>query len=320
MKRLTWFLAVVMLSGAGCEEYVLSLNPLCPDDACVSVPGLEGKWASDDQVWTVRSQDKSVYEVRVADMMSAARFEGRAWRLGDRTYLDLRPVKEAEDIPVPSLFAAHWLQASSFMQVKLEGDALSLLRMNAGELKKTLEEKPDLIKHTIQGDNVLLLDDGPGLAQFVQAQADVNGLWQEHGEFVRCAPLYSAEDLIRPEGLSGHWHDPNDTYTIRIDMRPEAKHFRIQVTSGSEERLTFSAHAFKRQGLLFMGFFWGTEDMRSREMATRMPDLYTLVDLKKDCLNMNFLDFIEVKELMAHPEMAEEIQAKPETRLIPIKP
>ena len=38
-------------------------------------------------------------------------------------------------------------------------------------------------------------------------------------------------------------------------MGPVSKHFGIQVTSGSEERLTVSAHVFKRRGLLFMGFY-----------------------------------------------------------------
>jgi hypothetical protein len=320
MKRLSWcFWAALMLCVAGCEEYVLSLKPLCPDESCVSVPGLEGKWASDDQVWTIRPQDTAGYELRVTDMMSAARFGGRTRRIGDHVFLELKPVREPEAMPTSSLFTAHWLQASSFMQVKLEGDALSLLRINAGELKSRLQEHPGLIKHMINDDNVILLDETEALVQFVQAQADVNELWQEQGEFVRCAPLYGTEDLIQPDGLLGSWYDPNDSDSGRIDIRAEDNHFKIQFMSGSDKRMTFSAHVFKIRNLLLMGVFMGSEDMLSREMATLMPDMYALIALQNDRLNLTVLDFMKVKDLLAHPEKDDEIQGEPDAKLIRVK-
>ncbi len=203
--------AVLMLGVLGCEEYVLSLKPLCSDESCVSVPGLEGKWASGGQIWTIRPQDTAGYEVRVVDMMSAALFGGRTRHIGDHVFLELKPVRGAEDVPVPSLFAAHLLQASSFMQVKLEGDALSLPRMNAGELKSRLQEHPGLIKHMIN------------------------------------------------------------------------------------------------------------DDMLSREMATLMPDMYALIGLQDDRLALTVLDFMEVKDLLAHPEKAQEAQGEPDVRFMRVK-
>ena len=319
MKRLTWFLAVLLLCGTGCEEYVLSLNPLCPDEACVVVPGLEGKWASGDQVWTFRPQDKAVYEVRVSDTLSAARFEGRARHLGETLFLDLRPVKAPEQVPTPSLFAAHWIQANSFMQVKLKGDALSLLRMNADGLTQKLLESPELVKHIIQDGSLILLDETANLARFVQAQAGASELWKEHGEFVRCAPLYNTEDLVQPEGLVGAWHDPNEKNEGRFDIRAQDKHYSIEVAFGSDERLTFAAHVFKLQGFLFMGVYLGPEDMRSLEMATRMPDWFALIALEGGRLNLTMLDFVKVKDLLAHPEKAEEIRSQADAQLSRVK-
>ncbi|UCF16677.1 MAG: hypothetical protein JSW59_04275 [Phycisphaerales bacterium] len=321
MKMLRWWLVVLlMVCLAGCEKYVLSLEPLCTDESCVSVSGLEGKWASEDQVWTIRSKETAGYEVRVADVLSAARFDGRARRIGDHVFFELKPVKESEDLPMLSLFAAHWLQASSFMQMKLEGNAMRLARMNAGELQKKLLKRPGLIKHVIKDDNIVLLDETKALVQFVEAHADVNELWQEHGEFIRCAPLYSTGDLIQSDGLAGCWLDPNDSDSARIDIRAEDSHFRIEITSNSDERMTFSAHVFKIQTLSLMGIFVGSEDMRSREMASRLPDWYVLTTLENDKLNLSMLDFMEVKDLLAHPEKAQEIQGKPDVKLTRVEP
>jgi len=308
-----------MLSLAGCEKYVLSLKPLCPDESCVSVPGLEGKWASDDQVWTIRPQDTAGYELRVTDMMSAARFGGRTRHIGDHVFLELTPVREPEAILTSSLFTAHWLQVSSFMQVKLKANTLSLLRMNAEKLKSRLQEQPGLIKHMISDDNVILLDETEALVQFVQAQADVNELWQEHGEFVRCEALYRTEDLIQPEGLLGVWHDPNDSDDYQMDIRAEGNHFKIQFVSDSDKRMTFSAHVFKIRNLSLMGVFMGSGDMLSREMATLMPDMYASIALKNDRLNLTVLDFMKVKDLLAHPEKADEILGEPDAKLIRVK-
>lgn len=319
MKRLMWFVAVLLLCGAGCEEYVLSLKPLCPDESCISVSGLEGKWASDDQVWTFRSTETAAYEVRVADVFSAVAFEGRARRLGDHVFLELRPERESEKLPTPSLFTAHWLRANSFMQVTLKDSVLSLQRMKADELRKKLEERPNLAQHVEQDNSVILLDDTEDLARFVQAQAGASELWQEQGEFMRCTPLYSTEDLVRPERLLGAWHDPNESENGRINIRVEGNHYGIDLTFNQDEHLPFSAQVFKLQNLLFMGVFLGPEDMRAKEMATCMPDWYALITLAKDRLNFTVLEFVEVKELLADPEKVKEIQDDPEVELVRIK-
>ena len=49
---------------------------------------------------------------------------------------------------------------------------------------------------------------------------------------------------------------------------------------------SYAVHVVKIRDLLLMGGFLGSEDMRSREMATHMPDWYALIVLDKDRLNL----------------------------------
>jgi hypothetical protein len=315
-----WFAGAMLVSGAGCEKYVVSLKPLSTEEACVSVPGLEGKWASEGQVWTVRPKESPVYELRVSDMGSVARFDARAQRLGTQLCLDLMPVKESGGAEVPSLYAAHWLQASSFMKMQLSGDALNLERMNADELKTILQEKPGLIKHVFHGDNVVLAAETETLVQFVQAQADVNELWQVHGQFVRCVPLYSTQDLIQIDGFSGGWLDPNESDQGSFDVQVEGDHYGIQFSATPDERLTFSAHLFKLQDWTLMGIFMGSQDDRAREMATCMPDLFGLVALKNNQLHLSILDTMKVQDLLTHPEKAQEVMTDSEADMILVRP
>jgi hypothetical protein len=277
---------------------------------------MEGKWASDDQVWTIRAREETSYEIRVADAMATARFDGRFRNLGNRLYVELTPIRESEALPIPSLYEAHWVEACSFMQVKLRDNALELDRLNAETLKKRLEEKPGLIKHVFQGDNIVLVDETEPLVRFVQAQADVNDLWQEQGEYIRCTPLYKTEDLIEGRDIVGQWQDPNDNDRGRIAVISEGNHLGIRYSNDSDESLIFSAHLFKRGDLTFMGAFLGPEDSRAREMATLMPDWFALVGLKGDRLTLSVLDFKTVKTLLAHPEEVQEDLSKPDVNLI----
>ncbi len=321
MKMLRWWFAGAMLvSAVGCEKYVVSLKPLSTEEACVSVPGFEGKWASEGQVWTVRPKALPVYEVRVSDMGSVASFDVRAQRLGTHWFLDLMPVKQSEGPEAPSLYAAHWLQASSFMKMQLDGDALNLERMNADELKTTLQEKPGLIKHVFHGDHVVLAAETEALAQFVQAQVDVNELWQEHGQFVRCVPLYSAQDLIQIDGFVGRWLDPNEGDQASFDVQVEGDHYGIQFRAGSDERLTFSAHLFRYQDWTLMGIFMGSQDDRARETATCMPDMFGLVALEDNQLHLSILDTMKVQALVTHPERAQEVMGDSEADMILVRP
>jgi hypothetical protein len=321
MRRSSWLsVGILLLSLVGCEKYVVSLKPLGTDESSVSVPGFEGKWASEGQVWTVRPKESSVYEVRVSDVGSVARFDVRAQRLGAHLFLDMMPVKESGDEEVPSLYAAHWLLASSFMKMQLTGDALNLDRMNADGLKEALQEKPGLIKHVFQGDNVVLVEETEALVQFVQAQVDVNELWQSHGEFVRCAPLYSPQDLIKLDGFVGRWLDPNEPDQGHFEVQLEGDHYGIQLNSKSDDRLTMSVHLFKLQHWTLMGVFMGSQDSRAQEMATCMPDWFGVVALEDDQLHLSVLDTTKVQALLTHPEKAQEVMADSEAETILVRP
>jgi len=311
---------MILVSAVGCEKYVVSLKPLCTDESCVSVPGFEGKWASEGQVWTVRPKESPVYEVRVSDMSSVARFDTRAQRFGTHLFLDLVPVKESGESEVPSLYAAHWLQASSFMKMQLSGDALNLERMNADGLKDALEETPGLIKHVLQGDNIVLAEETEALAQFVQAQVDVNELWQTHGEFVGCVPLYITQDLIQLDGFVGRWLDPNDSDQGHFDVQTEGDHYGIHFVSQADEHLVFSVHLFKLQRWMLMGLFMGSQDDRAREMGTCMPDLFALLALENDQLHLSFLDTVKVQDLLAHPEKTLEVLDDSEATMTLVRP
>jgi len=321
MKTLRWWLAgAILVSLVGCEKYVVSLEPLCTDESCVSVPGFEGKWASDGQVWTVRPRESAVYDVRVSDMGSVARFDGRARRLGAHLFLDLVPVKPPEDEEVSAFYAAHWLQASSFMKMQLSGDALNLERLNSDHLGEMLIGEPDLIKHALRDNSIVLMDETQALVQFVQDQVDVNELWQVHGEFVRCAPLYSPQDLIQLDGLAGRWIDPNESDQGSFEVQTQGDHYTIHFASESDERLTFSAHLFKLQQWTLMGVFMGSQDSRAAETVTCMPDLFASVTLENGRLNLSILDTVKVQDLLNHPERAKEVLDESDAQMTLVKP
>lgn len=314
MKALKCLLVwMVLFSLAGCEEYVLSLNPLSTDETSVAVTGFEGKWASDGQVWTVRPTDSSAYDIRISDMTSAALFAGRARRINTHLFLDLMPMPQENNSEVLGFYEAHWLPASSFMKMQLRHDAMTLERMNSDKLGEQLAGNPDLVKHCLRDNGLILTDETSELVQFVQDQVDVNDLWETHGEFVRCVPLYEDKDLIHIQGLTGQWLDPNESEDARFEIRTEGNHYGIHILSQDpDERMTFSAHLFKFKDWVLMGIFVGSEDDRAREMGTRLPDWFTTVTLEDDQLTLTIVEAKKVQVLLTQPEEAKEALAESE--------
>ena len=312
---------MVLVYLVGCEKYVVSLNPLSTEETSVPVPGFEGKWASDGQVWTVRSTESPAYEIRISDMTSVAMFSGRARRIDAHPFLDLMPMPAEHDTEILAFYEAHWLPTSSFMKMQLSQETMTLERLDADKLGEQLISTPDLVKHCVQDNSLVLVDETPALVRFVEEQMDVNELWQTHGEFVRCAPLYGPKDLIHINGLTGRWLDPNEAEDARFDIGTEGDHYSIQILpKDPNDRMVFSGHLFKFKGYMLMGVFTGPQDHRAREMATCLPDWFARVTLKDDRLILTILEAKKAQTLLADPDQAPEILAESDMTVTLVRP
>jgi hypothetical protein len=307
-----FFISWLVVYVSGCEKYVVSLEPLCSEKTCITDARLTGKWDGDDEVWTIRQGEDNSYDVRLVDILNIGRFKGRTCRIGDALFLELVPEALPEGMRAPGYFSAHLVKAYSFMKVQFNGESLTWIRMDAGKLKERLTQKPDLIEHVIQDDNVIIRDSSQAVARFVQAQADVNDLWKKHATLQRCKPLYTKDDLVHEDVWAGRWADPNGT----LEIRDQDGLYGLSFTPKDEETLQLSMHVFRIQDMTFMGIFLGqNEEEVAREMATCMPDWFALVSLNKDRMALTILSYTKLKAMLDDPVKAKEARSKPDVQL-----
>jgi hypothetical protein len=274
-----------------------------------------GKWDGDDQVWTIRQAEDQTYDVRLVDILNTGRFKGRVCRIGETLFLELVPEALPEGTRAPEIFSAHLAKAYSFMKVEFKGQSLALIRMDAGKLKEKLAQEPNLIRHVVQDDNVVLMDSSQAVARFVQAQADVNDLWKQQASLVRCSPLYKKEDLVHDVKWTGQWADPDDSNEI-LEIYNKDGYYGLSFTPEDEEPITFSTQVFRIQDMTFMGIFLGqNQEEIAREMAMCIPDWFALVSLEGDHMGLAILSYTKLKAMLSDPDKAKEALNKPDVLL-----
>jgi hypothetical protein len=117
---------LLLLLLTGC---VPSLHPFCTDKDLVLEPALEGKWAGGDQEeWVFARRGARAYTLTHTDKHGSAVFEVKAFRLGDRLFLDTFP--EKVDCIKNELLEMHALGVHYAWRFRIEGKTASLATLN----------------------------------------------------------------------------------------------------------------------------------------------------------------------------------------------
>src|SRR5512136_2234521 len=92
MKWIGLGLGLLLFIGTcGCDDLVMSLQPLATEETTITEAKLAGKWACDDQIWEVVPTDSREYRLRIAEMISSGTFKARLVEVQGQRFLDLLP-------------------------------------------------------------------------------------------------------------------------------------------------------------------------------------------------------------------------------------
>ncbi len=162
MKQMSFYLLAAILGGC-----VPSLHPLYTDKDVVFEEKLLGSWQDDDTVWAFnRSSKPNCYDLTVTADGNDGRFVANLVRLNGTLFLDLYP--GPVQIKANDFYKAHLLAAHTFLKVEQLDPNLSLRMMDAEKLEKLVQAKPDVIKHEIVDERVILTASTVHLQDFVK--------------------------------------------------------------------------------------------------------------------------------------------------------
>jgi len=180
---------------------VPSLHPLYTDKELVFDEKLLGSWGDGEQKWEFKKGEKeksydlvtdekgkkgefTVYLVKIQDSFKADK-EKEAARQA-LLFLDLYP-KEPK-LEANDFYKFHLLPVHTFLKIEQLGTTLKIRAMNPEKLQEMLKDKPDLIKHEVVEDRIVLTASTKQLQKFMLEHVKDEGLFAEATELEQVEP------------------------------------------------------------------------------------------------------------------------------------
>jgi hypothetical protein len=187
VKKLLFYLLAVFMGGC-----VLSLHPLYTENDLIFEEKLLGTWAEEGskETWQFKranSDSNKYYEMICIDKEGKkGRFDAGLGKLNNMMFLNIFP-KESE-LNENDFYKFHILPVNSFIKIENIQPTLELRVMNPDNLKEMLENDPNLIKHEIVHDRLVLTASTKELQEFLKAHANDEGLFGEPSKMKRVQP------------------------------------------------------------------------------------------------------------------------------------
>jgi hypothetical protein len=180
---------------------VPSLHPLYTDKELVFEEKLLGSWGDGDQAWEFKTGEKeksydlttdekgkkgefTVYLVKIQGGSKADEKKDSARQA--LLFLDLYP-KEPK-LETNDFYKFHLLPVHTFLKIEQLGTTLKMQAMNPEKLQEMLKAKPDLIKHEVVEDRIVLTASTKQLQKFMIEHANDEGLFGEPSDLERIEP------------------------------------------------------------------------------------------------------------------------------------
>src|SRR4030042_7013301 len=162
-KKSIFYYAVLLL--AGCLP---SLHPLYNDETLIFKEELVGKWMGDDGgFWQFRRAGEKQYELRICDdEKELGRFSAHLIEIKGLMFLDILPDSDALE-NMDDFYQMHFLPVHTFMKVDRISQNLQLRMVDYEKIENMLENDPNLIKHEIVEDRIVLPASTEELQDFV---------------------------------------------------------------------------------------------------------------------------------------------------------
>ncbi len=153
---------------------VQSVHPLFTENELIFDANLVGTWSPPDsnETWqfTPNTATKDSKEYQLVSTESSGKkgpFLAGLGTIGQDRYLNIYPQKP--DLPQNSdFYKSHLPTMNSFIKIKLIDQALTGQPMNYENVRKLLEEKPNLLKHEARGDELILTASTKKLQKFIR--------------------------------------------------------------------------------------------------------------------------------------------------------
>jgi hypothetical protein len=278
MKRVWLGLGLLLaICIGGCDDLVVSLQPLATDGTLITDPCLAGKWVCDDQIWEFIPTDSKEYKLRVVELLSSSTFKASLVDIRGRRFLDIVPDDLTQGHPMGLVFAMHLVPAHGLFKIQVDHSSLSLKNLGRKGFQEMANADPGLLQYDTVNDRVVLTASTEQLQGFVVRHADANGLWEDMPNFVRGRPLYTRDQIVVDPDLAGRWSDPN----VVLDVTAPGEDRLCHISGWVEDEVPLSVWAYlvQRDGVRLWAAFLDKPTFDTKNpQSDLIPDMLILVE------------------------------------------
>jgi len=182
VKMILFYLLAVLLGGC-----VLSLHPLYTEKDLIFEKKLLGTWGKNDstETWQFkRGKGENYYKMILTDDKGKkGSFDAGLGKINNMMFLNIFP--QEPELKETGYYQFHILRANSFIRIEQIEPTLVMRVMNPDKTREMLKNDPNLIKHEIVQDRLVLTASTKELQKFMKAHANDKGLFSEPIELKR---------------------------------------------------------------------------------------------------------------------------------------
>jgi len=213
-------------------------------------------------------------------------------------FLDILPTELPEEFKDSEYYMLHLIPTHSFMKVNLIDSKLQLVQMDADEVSNMLKADPNILKHEIIEDRIVLTAPPKELQGFMLKYGATEELFSDPMELTRREPLYTDEDLIFNEDLIGVWEGTDGQLLDSIAVAEREKTYSIIVNDKEGVEIEFFANLIKLKDMTFLAIF--LDEIPSEEKDAHrlhlIPDFFALVEQIDPKLCLRHIPYDEITE------------------------
>ncbi len=300
-RRTVFCVCVLLLSGC-----LPSLHQLYTNETLIFEEGLVGKWRTDgDDIWQFRKAEDKGYELRIYETQEACgRFEAHLVEIDGWMFLDLYPDDEAIS-DLDDFYASHLMPVHTFIKVNQILPTLQLQMMDPGKVEEMLEDDPNVIKHEIANDCIVLTATTEQLQAFLVAHIETlfgheSDPTDDAEAMTRLEPLYSDKDIVFDSNLIGQW-EGNDGEILDAQKMGENAYDLMLIEKDGEAHQLF-ANLLQINGRRFLAMFSDKSELSPNEPYAYafhlIPDEVLEIEQTKLNLTLRRIDYDQISRVL----------------------
>jgi hypothetical protein len=296
MKAKKILFCLLALSLGGC--IITSLHPLYTDEKLIFEEKLIGKWSDKDNIWEFKPDEGKRYKMSVFPGYKQGHFVAHLVKLKDMMFLDVLPAELPEELKYNEYYMLHLVPTHSFIKVNQIEPKLQLLQINVDKINEMLEADPNLLKHGVIENHIVLTAQPKEIQDFMLKYANTEDLFSDPLELIRRESLYTYDDLIFDEHLIGVWEGKDGQLLDSIAVADRENTYSIIVTDKEGEGLELFANMVKLKNMKFLAVFLNENPSNEKDpyKLHLIPDFLALVEQIDPILCLRHIPYDEIAE------------------------